>query len=318
MHPERGLSMRGETILVTGAAGLIGRTLCHKLREAGANVVEIDIAHAQLQARIDIRDSATMEEAMRRISGVVHLAAVSRVIHGEKDPVKCWDVNVNGTKTIVDLCIKAPNPPWLIYASSREVYGQQDILPVNEDAELRPMNVYAESKVAGEGLLAEARGRGLQTATVRFSNVYGDANDHPDRVIPAFARASAHGGCIRVDGRDHTFDFTHVQDVTRGLCAIAGQLCAGERKLPTIHFVSGVPTTLGELASLAIESATNEITMTDAPPRSFDVARFHGDPSRAFELLHWTADIDLPTGFAHLLNMIRELCPRTHQARPHE
>jgi nucleoside-diphosphate-sugar epimerase len=296
--------MRGQSILVTGAAGLIGHTLCRKLRSAGVHVTEIDFKHSQLNARIDIRDSARMQAALRGVSGIIHLAAVSRVVHGEMDPETCWDVNVNGTRKIVDLCLGAPHPLWLLYASSRAVYGQQDKLPANEDSPLKPMNSYARSKLAAENLLAEARANGLATAVLRFSNVYGDARDHADRVIPAFARAAVQGGEIRIEGRDHSFDFTHVNDVTNGVCSVVLQLAVGERNLPTIHLVSGIPTTLGALASLAVERAAGHVTLIDGKPRNFDVSYFYGDPSRASELLGWTAKIDLPTGFSRLADDI--------------
>ena len=296
--------MRGQSILVTGAAGLIGRTLCRKLRAAGAEVVEIDIDHPHPNSRIDIRDRTRLKAAMRDVSGVVHLAAVSRVVHGERDPETCWDVNANGTRTVVDLCLCSRRAPWLFYASSREVYGQQDTLPVKEDADLRPLNVYARSKVAAEDLLAEARDSGLATAIGRFSNVYGDDRDHLDRVVPAFARAAVEGGEIRIDGRDHSFDFTHVEDATGGVCSMVSLLAAGEHNLPPIHLVSGMPTTLGELASLAVGRSLRSVTVVDGKPRAFDVAHFFGDPSRASELLGWTAQIDLSAGFARLVNDI--------------
>ena len=294
--------MRGKSVLVTGAAGLIGRALCKKLVIAGANVTAIDVKHSG--GRIDIRDREKMKVAMRRVNGVVHLAAVSRVIHGELDPETCWDVNVNGTKTIIDVCLAERDRPWLLYASSREVYGQQDTLPVKEDSALRPMNAYARSKVAAEDLLAEARARGLITSVARFSNVYGDAKDHPDRVVPAFARAAVQGGEIRIEGRNHCFDFTHVADVTSGIALMVGELSAGNRSLPTIHFVSGIPTTLGELAALAVARAAERLALIDAPPRSFDVAKFYGDPSQAANLLGWRAQIDLPSGFSRLASDI--------------
>jgi nucleoside-diphosphate-sugar epimerase len=71
---------------------------------------------------------------------------------------------------------------------------------VAEDAPLSPRNVYARSKVAVEQLTEEARERGMIAAVVRFSNVFGDTEDHADRVVPAFARAAAAGGTVRVDG----------------------------------------------------------------------------------------------------------------------
>ena len=116
----------------------------------------------------------------------------------------------------------------------------------------------------------------------------------------AFARAAVEGGAIRVEGRDHSFDFTHVEDVTDGIRSMLNQLAAGERNLSTIHLVSGIPTTLVELASLAVARAAANVSLIDAPPRNFDVAHFYGDPSRALKLLGWTAQIDLPSGFSRL------------------
>jgi len=102
--------------------------------------------------------------------GVVHLAAVSRVIDGERDPARCWAVNVEGTRTVVEAAQSSPLRPWVIYASSREVYGQPSALPASEDCDRAPLNVYGRSKVAAEDLVTAS---GLAHAIVRFSNVYG-------------------------------------------------------------------------------------------------------------------------------------------------
>ena len=99
--------------------------------------------------------------------------------------------------------------------------------------------------------MAAARETGLNASILRFSNVYGDAKDHPDRVIPAFAGAAARGGEIRVEGSHLAFDFTHVEDVATGIEAMVQLLAAGDRAPLPIHFVSGVSTTLGQLASMA-------------------------------------------------------------------
>ena len=239
--------MRGQAILVTGSAGLIGRRLCRCLQILGADVLEIDLRHAQLPRRVDIRDRARMQKLVSEADGIIHLAAISRVVEGQKHPETCWSINAEATGALLDLCFRSPTRPWLLYSSSREVYGEQDYCPVREDAPLRPMNVYARSKVAAENLVAEARARGLVVGVARFSNVYGDVLDHADRVLPSFARACAFGGEIRVEGPNHCFDFTHVDDVAEATCSMAMLLASGERRLPTIHFPTGVPTTLGRL-----------------------------------------------------------------------
>ena len=75
--------------------------------------------------------------------------------------------------------------------------------------------------MAGEELIAEARNRGLRACVIRLSNVYGSTQDHADRVVPAFARAALLGQPLRIDGYDHTFDFTHISDTAQTLAVLA-------------------------------------------------------------------------------------------------
>lgn len=293
--------MQNQHILVTGAAGLIGRAVIPLLRAAGAIVVPFDLRSNPPR---DITDASALRQALRDIDGVIHLAAVSRVIDGERNPGLCRRTNIEATRALLQLAFAQPRAPWFIQASSREVYGQQARLPVPEHAPLSPRNVYAHSKVAVERLADEARDRGMVTAVVRFSNVFGDIDDHADRVVPAFARAAAAGGTVRVDGSGCTFDFTFASDVAQGLVRVARLLCHGERGLPPIHFVTGRQTSLGDLADMAMAHGAKG--RTEAPPRSFDVHSFCGDPRRAETLLGWRASTPLETGFARLVEAFRE------------
>jgi UDP-glucose 4-epimerase len=292
-------------ILVTGAAGLIGRAVTPVLRAGGAIVVPFDLK--SLPPR-DITDDAALRDALRDVDGIIHLAGVSRVIDGERNPDLCRRTNVEATRALLQLALERDRVPWFIQASSREVYGQQAVLPVAEDAPLSPRNVYARSKVEVERLTNAARGNGMATAIVRFSNVFGDTLDHADRVVPAFARAAGLGGTVRVDGAACTFDFTHVSDVADGVVRVVRLLCDGERALPPIHFVAGRQTSLGELAELAIKHGV--VTRQEAPARSFDVHRFCGDPRRAQALLGWRATTPLESGFARLVEAYRTAAPQ--------
>lgn len=296
-------------ILVTGAAGLIGSAVSKLLRAAGLRVLALDLRAAgsgPAAVSGDFLDRATLAPLLAEADGVLHFAAVSRVIDGERDPERCWRVNAEGTGQLLDLAAKSPRRPWVVYASSREVYGQQEVLPVPEDAPLRPKNIYARSKAEAERLMAEARAAGMRNAIVRFSNVYGATHDHADRVVPAFARAAAAAqagsreASVRVDGAQCTFDFTHVADVADGIMRVVHLLRAGETKLPPIHFVSGRQTSLGELAALAAQVGGPTLRVTEAPARGFDVHRFAGDPTRAAALLGWRATTPLDQGFARL------------------
>ena len=281
-------------------------------------VLPLDLRVAQHAGRGDFRDRATLAPLVQQADGILHFAAVSRVIDGEKHPDLCWSVNAEGTGQLLSLALAGKRRPWVVYASSREVYGQQETLPVPEDAPLKPKNIYARSKAEAERLMGEARQAGLSNAILRFSNVYGDVGDHADRVVPAFARAAAaarpsgdaaaaariadnpDAACIRVDGAACTFDFTHVADVADGVMRVVRQLIAGEAKLPPIHFVTGRQTSLGELAGLAAAHGGPSLRVVEAPARGFDVHRFAGDPARAQSLLGWRATTAIETGFARL------------------
>jgi nucleoside-diphosphate-sugar epimerase len=287
-------------ILVTGSAGLIGRPLRKSLEKLGYTTGGLDI-RAQGEDEGDVRTPADVKRAVHGCDGIIHLAAISRVIDGERNPEACWQTNVEGTRLVIQTAENSPTRPWIVYSSSREVYGQPDSLPADEDSSLAPVNIYGRSKVAAEEACSASS---LNTAIVRFSNVYGDTADHVDRVVPAFARQAAEGVQLRVDGLDHTFDFTHVDDTVSGVTALVQALEAG-RTVPPIHFVTGVPTTLGELARLAIELSGSNSSFIEAPPRSFDVSRFHGDPSRAGDLLGWHPRVALRDGLDRLISAFR-------------
>ena len=289
-------------ILVTGSSGLVGTRLIARLRERGIATRGIDL-RGDGGARGDVRDPAAVATAIDDCDGIVHLAAVSRVVHAERDPDACWSTNVGGTRVVLATAAASARRPWLVFASSREVYGQAEVLPVVEDARLCPMNTYGRAKVIGEAEAAAARAHGLRTAIVRLSNVYGSIDDHVDRVVPAFARAAARGEPLRVDGAGHVFDFVHVDDATAGLVALCDALARRDTP-PPIHLVTGRATTLGELAALAVELAGTSAPITQAPPRSFDVSRFVGDGARARALLGWTPQVRLRDGLRALIDAV--------------
>ena len=294
-----------KTVLVTGSCGLVGRRLCTSLRNDGFSVRELDLlGHGS--NRGDVTRLTDIEEAIQNCTGVVHLAAVSRVVWGQRDPDLCWRTNVAGLQNLIRLALAQRSKPWVLFSSSREVYGQAPSLPVAETTALNPLNVYARSKAEGERIVLEARNQGLQTAVLRLSNVYGCTKDHADRVIPAFARAAVEGLPLRVEGSNHTFDFTHVNDVVRGIGALIGLLESGAQSLPAVHLVSGHPTSLGELAAICRRLAKSDAAVNEATPRSYDVARFYGDPSRAQELLGWESEISLEAGLMRLIEDFRQ------------
>ena len=257
-------------ILITGSQGLIGRALRSALAGRGTEVAGLDLRGSCGEAG-DVREAKCIRDSVAGCHGIVHLAAVSRVVWAERDPQGCRDINVGGLRNVIQVAVESTRRPWLLFASSREVYGQPDHLPVTEDAPLRPVNVYGRCKAEGERLVEAARAGGLRAAVVRLSNV---------------------------------FDFTHLDDTVRGLVALIELLSEGEAP-PPIHLLTGRPTTLGRLAALAVELADTEAPIVRAPARPFDVSRFHGDPCRARKLLGWVPRVELPEGLGRLIRDVR-------------
>ena len=107
-------------ILVTGADGLIGRHICALLRSARIAYRPFDV---KLSPTDDIRNRPAIAEALKGVRGVVHLAAVSRVVWGERNPMLCAATNVDALADLLRLCVEGSRP-WFIFASSREVYGE--------------------------------------------------------------------------------------------------------------------------------------------------------------------------------------------------
>ncbi len=286
-----------EVILITGSDGLIGSALCASLLAARLRVRCFDLRRSGQ----DVCDFEALHSAVQGCSGIIHLAAVSRVVWGERAPEQCWRTNVEGTRNVLQAAAASLASPWVLFASSREVYGNVAQLPATEDSPMQPCNVYGRSKAEGERLCIEARAANIPTAIVRLSNVYGSTRDHEDRVVPCFARRAALGEPLRVDGRLCTFDFTHLDDTVRGIMGVVGALRAGASALPPIHLLTGQPTTLGELAQLASREGGGRSEVIEAPCRSFDVAHFYGEPRRALDLLGWQPRIRIREGMAQLV-----------------
>ena len=288
-------------ILVTGSEGLIGSELASSLTNRGIDVRRFDLKRTVDE---DIRNVSAIRASLDGVDGVIHLAAISRVVWGENDPLRCQDTNVRALNQLIQEMVATKERPWLVFASSREVYGEAKSFPVNEDFPLQPMNNYARTKVDGESLVLAAREH-IVGNICRFSTVYGSPNDHLDRLVPAFARVAALGGTLRVDGNDNFVDCTHVEDVCRGLMTIASMSNDGD-DLPPIHFVSGVPSRLGDLAKLAEQYSHKRVSIQQGASRTFDVGKFVGDGARAHRLLGWKATVPLEQGFRRLIDSFCE------------
>jgi nucleoside-diphosphate-sugar epimerase len=290
-----------KSILVTGCKGLVGGAVAEALLGLGYRIKGIDLRLPRGDpGHGDVQDAEFVKELAKDCQGIIHMAGMSRVIWGEKDPELCWAANVGGTRNVLNAALTSKSRPWVLFSSSREVYGEPESQPVPDDAPLRPVNVYGRSKAEAERLMLEARREGLNTAIVRLSNVYGRTTDHPDRVVPAFARGAAEGSRLTVCGSGHTFDFTHIDDTVRGVLAVTKAVMAGET-VPPMHLLTGRATTLGELARIANKAGGGRAEIIEAPERNYDVANFVGNPAQAWEILRWRANMGIADGVSRLV-----------------
>ena len=115
-----------------------------------------------------------------------------------------------------------------------------------------PENLYAHTKMVGENMVWDMRCRGFCVAVIRLSNVFGTANDYHDRVVPAFAKAAAHGGVLHIRGADSALDFTPLEDAVNAIVRVVQLIDGGVFDLPAIDIVTGRATSLAELAQIAL------------------------------------------------------------------
>jgi UDP-glucose 4-epimerase len=293
-------------ILITGSKGLIGSALKCSLESMGVEVLGLDLKHHFEDSNYgDILDRTAVFSKASIVDGIVHLAAVSRVIDGEKMPLRCWQTNVEGTQNIIDAAIASEKKPWVIYASSREVYGESDTLPVKEWFSLKPVNIYGESKLAAENQMDRAMQSGIAAAIVRLSNVYGSIYDYPDRVIPAFCKAAAEGNSIWVEGKENSFDFTYLNDVINGFLSLIRLMATKKQSIKPIHLTRGISVSLEQISVIAQQASEVPLSIIEKPSRSFDVSHFFGDPSRAREVLKWQACVSIEEGMHRLIHQFR-------------
>ncbi len=302
------MSSRTGRVLVTGGAGFIGSSLTEELVKRGNKVIAIDIGKdpanlSRVLGKVnyingDVRDRQLMKMVMseHEFDGVVHLAAVSRVIWGEQDPDRCVDVNVKGTATVLEVASEMKCPPWIVFGSSREVYGEPSILPVREDHPKNAMNVYGRAKVEGEQLVRKyVRNCQSNGMNLRFSNTYGNERDILDRVIPNFILSALRGQPLNIHGGGQVFDFTHIDDVVGGILNATDYLRQKRERAECIsedvHLSTGKGTSLEELVRIISDSLGNMPEVVYSGGRKYDVENFVGDPTKAREVIGFSAKL---------------------------
>ena len=191
--------MKFNKILITGGAGCIGLQICKQLVALKKNVVLFDLFEQINTVKKEINDSveifygsildeSSLREAIRGCDAVIHLAAYLGVRRTEVNSLRCLDININGTKKVLETAVKS-GIKKIVFASSSEVYGEPVKNPIKETDITQGKTVYSVSKLAGEELVKayNAEFKHMDYTILRYFNTYGP-NQIAQFVIPKFIR----------------------------------------------------------------------------------------------------------------------------------
>ena len=221
-------------ILITGGAGFIGSHLVEHYQHK-ADVIVLDNFRSGQRHHLEglrytlvegsVTDPTVVDEAMRSVDLVFHLGAMISVEESMSKPAECVDINVNGLLNVLNAAVKH-DAKKIVFASSAAVYGDNPTVPKQETMRPEPKSPYAITKLDGEYYLEMFRlHAGLQSASLRFFNVFGPRQDPKSAyaaAIPIFIRKAMANEDITIFGDgEQTRDFVYVKDIVAALAYAA-------------------------------------------------------------------------------------------------
>lgn len=321
---------RGKRCLVTGGFGFGGSHLCEQLLERGARVYVLDITTPKNSYLVltgldhqvnfihgDVRDIGLLKVSLERfeIDNVFHLAAQPVVPINNLFPYEALSLNVMGTYAVLEAMRTSTFAKALVFASSGAYYGttfQREPIP-EEQAPVKTANIYTPSKVAADiAVRCYAQTYGMKAAVCRFINTYGPGNTNFSTIVPRAITNLMNGNGYDFGGRDDgtsTFDYLHIQDMTRGYLAVAENLdrASGE----AFNFGGGIPISVSDLVKLIsrlYDGAEREPVFHGAR-RETPVCKTL-DTGKARNLLGWQPSITLEQGLKETIDWYRRFWDR--------
>ncbi|GAA4413526.1 GDP-mannose 4,6-dehydratase [Nibrella viscosa] len=306
-------------ILLTGGAGFIGSHLTKKLLEQGHAVISLDNLDTYYDPKIkrqnirqfsahpnylfiegDIRDR-TLLDALFRLYGcdtVVHLAARAGVRPSVQNPSLYFDVNVNGTLSVLE-AMRQAGLRRMVMASSSSVYGNARVPFTESDACDRPLSPYAASKRSAE-LLAHTYHHlhGFDISCLRFFTVYGPGQ-RPEMAISQFTERVLNGLPITLFGDGTTArDYTYIDDIIHGILNAIDHL----NGYSVLNIGGSDPISLRDLVSF-IEQATGEAALINwQPMQPGDVERTYADVSLARKRIDYSPSVRIEEGIQRFVD----------------
>ena len=309
-------------VLVTGGAGYIGSHTCIELLTAGHEVCVIDnLSNGHIEAiervkrlsnknltffKLYIRDSAALKLIFSEFNpeSVIHFAGLKAVAESVLEPLNYYDVNVNGTTSLLN-AMAVTNCINFVFSSSATVYGKPDYLPYDEEHSTRPVNPYGRTKLMTENILNDWSSTNIKrrATALRYFNPVGahpstligeDPLGIPNNLMPFIAQVAVGSrDILNIFGDDYdTFDGTGVRDYIHVVDLARAHVAAIEKQqylnsFEIINLGSGKGTSVLELVkAFELISGVN-IKINISKRRDGDLDESWANPTKALEKIGW-------------------------------
>lgn len=316
----------GKKVLITGGLGFIGSNLARRLvtleadvllvdsliPEYGGNIFNITGIEDRLRVNIaDIRDEHGMRYLVQGQDYIFNLAGQVSHTDSMNDPYTDLEINARSQLSLLEACRHGNPSAKIIFASTRQIYGKPQYLPVDERHPQQPVDINGINKMAGEWYhIVYHDVYGLQTVSLRLTNTYGPRmriKDARQTFIGWWIRQVITGKTLQIFGDGtQVRDFNYVDDVVEALLLAAVDETANGK---IYNLGADDPINLGNLAKLMIEvNGGGEYEFVPFPPerKSIDIGDFYGDYRKIHAKLGWRPQIHLGEGLTRTLAYYKE------------
>jgi UDP-glucose 4-epimerase len=320
-----GINFSDARVLITGGLGFIGSTLGIRLADLGADVLLVDslipeyggnlfnIAgyEGKLKVNIaDVRDEFSMDYLVQGRDLLFNLAGQNSHLDSMRDPYTDLDINCRAQLSILEACRKQNPRIKIIYASTRQIFGKPDYLPVDERHLLRPTDVNGINKMAGEWYhILYNNVYGLRAVSLRLTNTYGPrmrVKDARQTFVGIWIRRLIESEPFEIYDGMQVRDFNYVDDVVEAMliCAVTDDVNGQVYNLGSDETIN-----LNDLAALLIEiNGGGECRRIPFPPdrKPIDIGDYYADYRRIRGKLGWTPKVNLREGLTRTLDYYRQ------------
>ncbi|MBS1914141.1 MAG: NAD-dependent epimerase/dehydratase family protein [Bacteroidetes bacterium] len=315
----------GSRVLVTGGLGFIGSNLAARLAGAGAEVLLVDslipeyggnlFNVGEIRDRVsinisDVRDEHSMRFLVQGCDYLFNLAGQTSHMDSMSDPFTDLEINCRAQLSILETCRRYNPGIRIVFASTRQLYGRPDYLPVDESHLLRPVDVNGINKMAGEWYhILYNNVYGIRASALRLTNTYGPrmrVKDARQTFLGIWIRLAVEGKPFEVWDGDQLRDFTYVDDAVEALLLAA----ASEEAHGRVYNLGGDrPVSLKELAELVVVANNGgEYSVRSFPPerKPIDIGDYYADDARIRAELGWEPRVPLAAGIARTVAFYQE------------